>query len=877
MTRFQRKYRKFLRDPKAFFADSVFVRKFNGIRSIFTFDSTTHTKYISLLRLWTPKKPDSHLKYSVVTAVYNTEKYLNDYFKSLTRQTLDFKKHIELILVDDGSTDNSAKIIKKWQKKFPKNITYIYQENQKQAMARNNGLSIVKNPWVTFIDSDDFVHFDYFYEVDKQLREHAIYDVKMLACNVISYYEARNEFKNDRPFKSFFKNEVSIVPSGDLKNFIQLSASSAFFNVSEIKRQGISFSDSRWPIFEDVHFILKYIAKVSNGYNLFCSKPKYYYRKRVEQTSSIDISATKKEWCINVLEEAHVDIFNTYKQKYGFVPLFVQNAILYDISWKIKHFVNDSRRARMFLDIEKDKVLSLFDKVFSYIDVKTIDFFPVELSGFWYYFKIGSIHCFKQDQIKCKFAYIDKYDDKKDLIRVRFFGDEKIDIFFDGKKADIIYSKIIKREFLTRLFIHENHIWVKLKKSAQSITCKIGGRDVECGLGSKKYKFLSGLQLLSTFNEQRQTNKNRYWILMDRDINADDNAEHFYRFIAKNYPKQKIYFAIRKDSADWKRLNKEGFNLIEFGNSSYLSYLKGADKLISSHMDKYIVEYRKGILKGKHFIALQHGVIKDNLSAWLNNVPIDLFITTTDKEYISIAGDFTTYNMGTKEVVKTGLARHDKLFEFSKNIATQKKLLIMPTWRIYLTTRQVGTGKNILLNDFFNSEYAKVWFSLLKSKTLANLAQKYNFQIQFFPHSNMENYFKAIKFDKHIEIIFRDNENSIQNYFTNASILLTDYSSIAFEMAYLQKGVLYYQFDEESFFREHLYIRGYFDYREDGFGPVATNEENLLKELEAIMKRKGKPTKKYLERMQETFPVRDGKNCERTYRAILALDKPLKK
>jgi glycosyltransferase involved in cell wall biosynthesis len=874
MTSFQRKYRKFLRDPKAFFRDSVFVRKLGNIRNIFS--PSAHTKQISLLKLHLLKKPDSYLKYSVVTAVYNTEKYLNDYFKSLTRQTLDFKKHIELILVDDGSTDNSAKIIKKWQKKFPDNITYIYQENQGQAAARNNGLSIVKNPWVTFTDSDDFVHFDYFYEVDKQLREHAIYDIKMLSCNMISYYEARNEFKNDRPFKNFFKNEVAVVPGNDIKGRIQLSMSSAFFSIKEIKRQGIVFSQTRLSLAEDMYFVHKYLCNVKDGYNLFCNKPKYYYRKRKIQSSSIDTAHTNKACYSDVSKNVHIDILELYKQRYGFIPTFVQNAILYEISWKIKYFVNDTRRANIFTDAERDEFLELCDKVFSYIDVETIISFPVDLSGFGYYFKIGSIQCFKQVPIECKYAYIYQYDNRKNLIKIRFFGHEEAALFFDGKKADIVYSKIIKSEFLSRLFTYENHIWVTLKKPTQSIVCRIGDREVELDLGGKKYKSVSAAQILSTFKHRIQTKKNSYWILMDRDINADDNAEHLYRFIAKKHPKQKIYFALSKNSVDWLRLEKEGFNLIEFGSSNYLSYLRGANKLISSHMDAYIVQYRKDILQGKHFVCLQHGITKDNLSDWLNTKNINLFITATEKEYKSIADNFTTYNMGTKEVAKTGFARHDRLLELSKSTPIQKRLLIMPTWRNYLVKATTGSKKDPV-DNFFDSNYAKAWIGLLKSKALANIAQKYDFQIQFFPHPNMEEYFKEIKLDKYIQIVLRNDQNSIQDYFVNASVLLTDYSSVAFEMAYLQKGILYYQFDEDDFFAGHTFTKGYFDYGKDGFGPVAIDEDNLLKEIESIMKRDGKPTAEYLKRMQDTFPVRDGKNCERIYRAILSLDEPLKK
>ena len=104
--------------------------------------------------------------------------------------------------------------------------------------------------------------------------------------------------------------------------------------------------------------------------------------------------------------------------------------------------------------------------------------------------------------------------------------------------------------------------------------------------------------------------------------------------------------------------------------------------------------------------------------------------------------------------------------------------------------------------------------------------------------------------------------------------MITDYSSVAFEMAYLKKPVLYYQFDEEDFFNleYHSGQRGYFDYRKDGFGPVVTTEEELLKELEVLLQNDCKVGEPYQSNIENTFEFRDGKCCERVYRAILELD-----
>lgn len=92
-------------------------------------------------------------KLSVVVLVYNTEDYLEECLDSLINQTLD---NIEIICVNDESTDNSLNILKKYARKYD-NIKIIDQKNQGGAVAGNNGLKVAKGEYVTLIDSDDIV------------------------------------------------------------------------------------------------------------------------------------------------------------------------------------------------------------------------------------------------------------------------------------------------------------------------------------------------------------------------------------------------------------------------------------------------------------------------------------------------------------------------------------------------------------------------------------------------------------------------------------------------------------------------------------------------------------------------------------------------
>ncbi len=94
-------------------------------------------------------------KVSIIVPVYNSEKYLDKCLKSLINQTL---KDIEIVLVNDGSTDNSVKIIEKYLK--DERIKLFNKENGGQASARNLGLTKAKSDYIIFIDSDDYVNKD---------------------------------------------------------------------------------------------------------------------------------------------------------------------------------------------------------------------------------------------------------------------------------------------------------------------------------------------------------------------------------------------------------------------------------------------------------------------------------------------------------------------------------------------------------------------------------------------------------------------------------------------------------------------------------------------------------------------------------------------
>lgn len=242
-----------------------------------------------------PLRKESTSTHSIVSAVYNVGLYLHAFFESIVNQTIDFEKYIEIILVDDGSTDDSAEIIKEWVSKYPFNIKYFKQNNAGQAQARNNGLRYAKHQWLTFVDPDDFLSLNYFEAIDACLQKghKEGKDLKMVSANMIFFMENQNEFSDSHALRFRFASGDLLLPANDPGKCIQLSASTAVFKRTRVLSENLFFNPLIRPAFEDGHFVNRYLLGLTDGHIAFISEPKYYYRKRENGTSTIDTAWEK--------------------------------------------------------------------------------------------------------------------------------------------------------------------------------------------------------------------------------------------------------------------------------------------------------------------------------------------------------------------------------------------------------------------------------------------------------------------------------------------------------------------------------------------------------------------------------------------------------
>ena len=871
---------------------------------------------------------------SVIMPVYNSALYIGEAIESVIAQTIG-KESIQLIIVNDGSSDNSAEIIREYQGKYPECITYIEKENGGVSSARNEALTHVEGKYTAFLDPDDTISPNTYADIIAFFEKN--YEKTSVVSYPIFFFGAR---EGAHPLNDKFNGENRVI---DLEKepVFQIHITASVIK-SEIARQ-ITFKSLATS--EDAEALLRVLIDTPRlG---IVNEARYNYRKR--EASLIATAPQKGSWYLDHLNGYFKSIIEYALEGHKKIPQFVQNAIMYDLAWKIKV----QKKPECLTDEEASAFESELYKIISLLDDNTILDSAI-LSESVKYYLIAKKHNeefdFQDDDIflpRTSLAIsslpyvLEIIEQENDKIKIYarilapvnvpkitqgalYVGGTRIQALqttYEAKASllgkEIVSSVCLEYEIPSDHFTHKvtayfalctrdieiisNNVqfgkhfplekgyvssFAELKNAilTHDESALIFEPKTKKALKKHRYVFERELWKSNGFAERKAVIarklarfykafcKKPIWLISDRLSTADDNGEALFDYLNKiKFKGAKYYFAIR-EGKDFSRLKRQGrvvnraslkYKILHLASSVIIS--SQAEDFVTNPFDYYGAPY-KDILTQKPFVFLQHGVIKDDLSAWLNkyNKNIRGFVTSAVPEYDSILNT-PPYHYTERELWLTGLPRFDRLDSQGEKIIT-----IMPTWRRYLVDNiDIATGRWKSSDKLQDSEYIRFWNAIINDSRIADALQKYGYKMVLVPHPNMQGMCDFIDTPPHVRL---DCETSYNDHYKRSSLIITDYSSAVFDFAYLEKPIIYAQFDREHFFSgAHTYNEGYFDYEKNGFGKVAYTLDDTINAIIKCIESDCQIDTLYLDRIREFFKYHDKRNCERVVEKILTL------
>ncbi|HWU23977.1 MAG TPA: CDP-glycerol glycerophosphotransferase family protein [Nocardioides sp.] len=839
-------------------------------------------------------------RFSLVSAAYNVSAYLPEFIASVEAQAGGIDD-VEVVMVDDGSSDSTVAILEAWAARNPA-VRVVSQENAGQGPARNRGMAEATGEWITFPDPDDVLTVNYLAAVRGFLDAHD--EVDMVATRRVMWDEATGVIKDGHPLRFMFKGD-QLVNLGHNPERFHGASNTSFFQLDRLREGGVRFDPRVRPNFEDGHFNAHYLLRHEPPLVGFVSSAVYRYRQRADNSSTLQTAKRDRRRYTDVFEHGYLEVAQHARATYGFVPGWLTSFLVYELGW----YFADPDSVTPTPATEDPEVSARFHELFAEV-LATFDVQQAML------FASPSIRPNARRVLHHayttwhqEFVQYERLDEDEAQVRVSYFftGDRPVEKWLvDGEPWTPAHIKDRVLEFAGKVVMRQRIAWLPADRTTR-LTLNGAPMDIKYEVVTEPVAFAPPGQVRWWLNPEsgrarraiparvlpkqplskrgrwamrRAAGATKYagaWVFVDRVHDALDSAEILFRHVRDNHPDINAWFVLEKGGAEWKRFKAEGHGdrLVAYGSMEWMLLMANAAHLLSSHADAAVVAPREVLeftYKTWRFHFLQHGVIKDDLSAWLNPKDLDTFVTSTRAEYDSIVGDDTPYRYTSRETILSGLPRFDRLLKAGERFPADRRdlLLVAPTWRDSLTPAPApGSQRREVTPELLGSEFMRQWLAFLTDERVARACAEHGLTLGFLPHPNLQPALPLLDLPAHVTPLSYHGQD-VQELFARARMMVTDFSSTAFNAAYLDRPVVYFQFDEaEVFGGSHVGKRGYFDYRKHGYGPVATTLDDAVGGVVDGLAHGPDPAEPYLSRIRDSFPERDGQCSERVVQHVL--------
>ncbi|SHO47131.1 CDP-glycerol glycerophosphotransferase family protein [Anaerocolumna xylanovorans] len=724
----------------------------------------------------------NEVKVSIIVPVYNVEKYLTVCMESLIHQTLE---DIEIIVVNDGSPDNSIKILEGYEKEYPAKVRVFTTENRGVSHARNYGLDRAVGEYIMFVDSDDFIELDM---AEKLYTKASADNNDLVMCARYNVYEVPGkEELQKKEMKVFYMNQNYRMSE---RKFELVHASP--FPWDKLFKRSL-LKEIRFPEglrFEDlvVAFEAMTIAE-SIG---VVPEPLYNYRK------------TTQVGFLNSFSEATKDIVEAF----GLVFRFMREHKLYDIFKEeleyvcVRHFFY---RYESFYSDEKKGQLPLKIDIIN----ATQDFLEREIPE-WpvnHYLKYTASSSLKK--------HLKHYVDRKKTIRYVTLRDR-----LPGRLLRILVRVKDKWDSFQKK-------WRKFKKSRKKLTF-IKNRFKKSKL-YKLYHLPADVRYTKYYEKLSVDEK----VILFESKHGEDLAGNIFNMIYEckrgKYRGYHIYLVLQKELFDTyeELLYNYGINyvsFIEIHTDEYLKALASAKYLVTdtSFPPYYIKKPEQVYLNTWHGTPLKAmGRIVQDREYGLGNVQRNFYIA----DYLLYQNEFSKnvffedYMLEEAykgKVLLSGYPRNSSFYRAERRdqirrecFLTDKQVIVyMPTWRGLLHKKQ----NKEQVTKIFN------YLAYLDRKLKPNQV----LYVKLHPFVKNEINYRELLHVKEFPSAYESYD------FLNASdMLITDYSSIMFDYAVSGKKIILFTYDRE----EYLGDRGIYISLDEMDLPKVDTVKELVEEI----------------------------------------------
>lgn len=361
----------------------------------------------------------------------------------------------------------------------------------------------------------------------------------------------------------------------------------------------------------------------------------------------------------------------------------------------------------------------------------------------------------------------------------------------------------------------------------------------------------------------------KIWIFFDKIYKGGDNAEYLYRYCRQQNDGIRKYYVLRKDAPDTKHFRAEGLPYVKLGSLKHRLLFLNSDIVFSthsmSHSDNSFVQgfelYFRDLFRYK-VICIQHGLTVQNIPNIQNRIVNNtkLYMLASPAEWKNLEEDVYDYK-GRNILRKTGLARYDGLID-----KKEKLILITPTWRNYLAMPAHPGEARGHYDCFKESAYFKLYNSLINNPRLLAAAKRYGYRIMYLLHPVTSSQKEDYGINEFVDIVASTDDFSYEDTMTRAALMVTDYSGVQFDFAYMYKPVVYYHptalppsYDEGAGY--HMAT--------DALGEIVSEEDELVDLLIQYMEEDCQMHPEYRKRVDDFFYYHDHNNCQRIYESVM--------